>query len=173
MPEVVSPASDTFLVCALEPAVCRVLLCSVLVFIHSHAFAGKMYACQYCDAVFAQSIELSRHVRTHTGDKPYVCRDCGKGFRQANGLSIHLHTFHSMYCNCHLRHHRPHLALRKPAILITELSLHQSWAPFWALSFRFCKTRSPLSRVSSQRITVLPASLSHLSPCLFNLPLSV
>ncbi|ELW68511.1 Zinc finger and BTB domain-containing protein 40 [Tupaia chinensis] len=55
---------------------------------------GKMYACQYCDAVFAQSIELSRHVRTHTGDKPYVCRDCGKGFRQANGLSIHLHTFH-------------------------------------------------------------------------------
>ncbi|XP_060235258.1 zinc finger and BTB domain-containing protein 40 isoform X3 [Meriones unguiculatus] len=56
---------------------------------------GKMYACQYCDAVFAQSIELSRHVRTHTGDKPYVCRDCGKGFRQANGLSIHLHTFHT------------------------------------------------------------------------------
>uniref|UniRef100_A0A8D0F427 Zinc finger and BTB domain containing 40 n=1 Tax=Strix occidentalis caurina TaxID=311401 RepID=A0A8D0F427_STROC len=57
---------------------------------------GKMYACQYCDAVFAQSIELSRHVRTHTGDKPYVCRECGKGFRQANGLSIHLRTFHSI-----------------------------------------------------------------------------
>uniref|UniRef100_A0A6I8PA87 Zinc finger and BTB domain containing 40 n=1 Tax=Ornithorhynchus anatinus TaxID=9258 RepID=A0A6I8PA87_ORNAN len=57
---------------------------------------GKMYACQYCDAVFAQSIELSRHVRTHTGDKPYVCRDCGKGFRQANGLSIHLRTFHNI-----------------------------------------------------------------------------
>ncbi|XP_026718458.1 zinc finger and BTB domain-containing protein 40 isoform X2 [Athene cunicularia] len=57
---------------------------------------GKMYACQYCHAVFAQSIELSRHVRTHTGDKPYVCRECGKGFRQANGLSIHLRTFHSI-----------------------------------------------------------------------------
>ncbi|KAM6046633.1 zinc finger and BTB domain-containing protein 40 isoform 2-T2 [Chlamydotis macqueenii] len=57
---------------------------------------GKMYACQYCDAVFAQSIELSRHVRTHTGDKPYVCRECGKGFRQANGLSIHLRTFHNV-----------------------------------------------------------------------------
>uniref|UniRef100_A0A2K6EKN2 Zinc finger and BTB domain containing 40 n=1 Tax=Propithecus coquereli TaxID=379532 RepID=A0A2K6EKN2_PROCO len=70
--------------------------CLVLALISSCIFAGKMYACQYCDAVFAQSIELSRHVRTHTGDKPYVCRDCGKGFRQANGLSIHLHTFHNI-----------------------------------------------------------------------------
>ncbi|NXW64199.1 ZBT40 protein, partial [Eurystomus gularis] len=63
---------------------------------HPGVPAGKMYACQYCDAVFAQSIELSRHVRTHTGDKPYVCRECGKGFRQANGLSIHLRTFHNI-----------------------------------------------------------------------------
>ncbi|XP_077385620.1 zinc finger and BTB domain-containing protein 40 isoform X2 [Festucalex cinctus] len=57
---------------------------------------GKMYACQYCKAVFAQSIELTRHVRTHTGDKPYVCRECGKGHSQASGLTVHLQTFHNM-----------------------------------------------------------------------------
>ncbi|KAJ7999466.1 hypothetical protein DPEC_G00194720 [Dallia pectoralis] len=57
---------------------------------------GKMYSCQYCAALFAQSIELTRHVRTHTGDKPYVCRECGKGFSQANGLSAHLHTTHKV-----------------------------------------------------------------------------
>lgn len=53
-----------------------------------------MYVCQYCKAVFAQSIELTRHVRTHTGDRPYVCRECGKGYSQASGLTVHLHTFH-------------------------------------------------------------------------------
>ncbi|XP_061788842.1 zinc finger and BTB domain-containing protein 40 isoform X2 [Nerophis lumbriciformis] len=57
---------------------------------------GKMYVCQYCKAVFAQSIELSRHVRTHTGDRPYVCRECGKGYIQASGLTAHLQTFHNM-----------------------------------------------------------------------------
>lgn len=81
----------------LSPIVLQIASCLVPALINACVFPGKMYACQYCDAVFAQSIELSRHVRTHTGDKPYVCRDCGKGFRQANGLSIHLHTFHSMY----------------------------------------------------------------------------
>ncbi|KAM9860231.1 zinc finger and BTB domain-containing protein 40 [Aulostomus maculatus] len=57
---------------------------------------GKMYVCQYCKAVFAQSIELTRHVRTHTGDRPYVCRECGKGYSQASGLTVHLHTFHNV-----------------------------------------------------------------------------
>uniref|UniRef100_A0A1A7XF37 Zinc finger and BTB domain containing 40 n=1 Tax=Iconisemion striatum TaxID=60296 RepID=A0A1A7XF37_9TELE len=57
---------------------------------------GKMYVCQYCKAVFAQSIELTRHVRTHTGDRPYVCRDCGKGYSQASGLTTHLQTFHNL-----------------------------------------------------------------------------
>ncbi|XP_077582330.1 zinc finger and BTB domain-containing protein 40 isoform X2 [Stigmatopora nigra] len=57
---------------------------------------GKMYVCQYCKAVFAQSIELTRHVRTHTGDKPYVCRECGKGHSQASGLTTHLQTSHNM-----------------------------------------------------------------------------
>ncbi|XP_032814309.1 zinc finger and BTB domain-containing protein 40 isoform X1 [Petromyzon marinus] len=55
---------------------------------------GRLYSCQYCEAAFPQAVELTRHVRTHTGDRPYVCRPCGKGFSQANGLSLHLRTHH-------------------------------------------------------------------------------
>ncbi|XP_061306033.1 zinc finger and BTB domain-containing protein 40 isoform X3 [Pezoporus flaviventris] len=92
---------------AQEKSVLAIKICQLLCNVHESfpdlqpvmqelGHVGKMYACQYCDAVFAQSIELSRHVRTHTGDKPYVCRECGKGFRQANGLSIHLRSFHNI-----------------------------------------------------------------------------
>ncbi len=68
----------------------------IMLIIHSFFMClGKMYVCQYCKAIFAQSIELTRHVRTHTGDRPYVCRECGKGYSQASGLTVHLQTFHS------------------------------------------------------------------------------
>lgn len=67
----------------------------MILYLFVRVFVGKMYVCQYCKAEFAQSIELTRHVRTHTGDRPYVCRECGKGYSQAHGLSIHLQTFHS------------------------------------------------------------------------------
>lgn len=141
--------------------------CSVLVLTRSCAFAGKMYACQYCDAVFAQSIELSRHVRTHTGDKPYVCRDCGKGFRQANGLSIHLHTFHSTYCRRSVRHRRPCLALRRPVTVLTGQSLHQSWAPHSGpYPPSVVKPSVPPEHVSVCVLLLCPA-------CLFSSPHSV
>ncbi|KAM6927803.1 zinc finger and BTB domain-containing protein 40 [Xenentodon cancila] len=77
---------------------------------------GKMYVCQYCKAVFAQSIELTRHVRTHTGDRPYVCRECGKGYSQASGLTVHLQTFHNVS--------EPH-DCQKCCLSFTSLEEHQ------------------------------------------------
>lgn len=91
--------------------------------------SGKMYVCQYCKAVFAQSIELTRHVRTHTGDRPYVCRECGKGYSQASGLTVHLQTFHSKTTSPNqfrhpltLKHIQYYYDLVQPCVLSPDLS---------------------------------------------------
>ncbi|KAM4741549.1 zinc finger and BTB domain-containing protein 40 isoform 2-T3 [Anableps anableps] len=93
---------------------------------------GKMYVCQYCKAVFAQSIELTRHVRTHTGDRPYVCRECGKGYSQASGLTVHLQTFHNLS--------EPH-DCKKCCLSFTTLKEHQQHIQeFHPKEFHKCST---------------------------------
>ena len=46
------------------------------------------------DAVYVgrpslQSLVLTTHKKTHTGEKSYVCNDCGKGFLMKHGLILH------------------------------------------------------------------------------------
>jgi uncharacterized Zn-finger protein len=51
----------------------------------------KPFSCSWpnCDKTFARSDELSRHRRTHTGEKKHVCSICQKAFMRSDHLSKH------------------------------------------------------------------------------------
>jgi uncharacterized C2H2 Zn-finger protein len=52
----------------------------------------KPFICTWksCDRKFARSDELSRHRRTHTGEKNFVCPLCEKRFIRSDHMSKHL-----------------------------------------------------------------------------------
>uniref|UniRef100_A0A914CN27 C2H2-type domain-containing protein n=1 Tax=Acrobeloides nanus TaxID=290746 RepID=A0A914CN27_9BILA len=54
----------------------------------------RLYTCKICNNSFKKSTHLSRHVRTHTGDKPFQCKYCPKAFARSDNLLVHerIHT---------------------------------------------------------------------------------
>ena len=64
----------------------------VLTSIFYCVFLGeKPFQCDWekCDRKFARSDELSRHKRTHTGEKRFVCKVCERKFMRSDHLAKH------------------------------------------------------------------------------------
>lgn len=56
--------------------------------------ADDPYRCNICSKTFAVPARLTRHYRTHTGEKPFRCEFCDKSFSVKENLSVHrrIHT---------------------------------------------------------------------------------
>ena len=54
----------------------------------------KPYYCpiEGCIRRFSRSDELTRHMRTHTGQKPFQCRICMRYFSRSDHLTTHIRT---------------------------------------------------------------------------------
>lgn len=50
---------------------------------------NRKYACDICEKSFVRPAELSRHIRTHTNERPFKCAVCSQKFKRNDHLKSH------------------------------------------------------------------------------------
>ncbi|XP_045132693.1 MDS1 and EVI1 complex locus protein EVI1-A-like [Portunus trituberculatus] len=55
----------------------------------------ERYSCKFCGKVFPRSANLTRHLRTHTGEQPYKCKFCERSFSISSNLQRHVRNIHN------------------------------------------------------------------------------
>ena len=54
-----------------------------------HRFqANGYYECEFCAKQFPRAANLTRHLRSHTGEQPYTCLMCTRSFSISSNLQV-------------------------------------------------------------------------------------
>ncbi|KFD56497.1 hypothetical protein M513_02601 [Trichuris suis] len=61
----------------------------------SHVKIKDGYICKFCGKRFPRSANLTRHLRTHTGEQPYKCQYCERCFSISSNLQRHVRNIHN------------------------------------------------------------------------------
>ncbi|XP_064078345.1 transcription factor hamlet-like [Macrobrachium nipponense] len=62
---------------------------------HQVRSSKDRYTCKFCGKVFPRSANLTRHLRTHTGEQPYKCKYCERSFSISSNLQRHVRNIHN------------------------------------------------------------------------------
>ena len=63
--------------------------------------------CSHCGKQFTQASSLTKHMVTHTGEKPHECAQCGEQFKLEKYLRTHIKNCTGEQLNCH-KVEKPH-----------------------------------------------------------------
>ena len=52
------------------------------------------FSCNFCSQFMRYKCDMTRHIRTHTGEKLFQCSICSKGFNRKAHMQGHMQTVH-------------------------------------------------------------------------------
>ena len=98
-------------------------------------------ACPVCSRKFPVHSAVTKHLRTHTGERPYACKHCDSKFTKNSGLKRHVERIHlKMVYACKECNKK----FNSPELFSYHKNEHSGKTPYHC---KICKTESFSSRV--------------------------